>query len=349
MQTIEFGGRRIGTAQPCFLIAEAGVNHNGNADLAHQLVDLAADMGADAVKFQSFDPDRLAARGAPKAAYQQRATSHGESQYEMLRALALRTEAYPSLMSHAEERGLAFLSSPFDEESASMLDDLGVKAFKIPSGELVNHPYLRFIAGLGKPLIVSTGMATLGEVERALETIEQNGNPPVVLLHCVSSYPAAAEDANLRAMKTLRTAFGVPVGYSDHTRGIEVSLAAVALGACVLEKHVTLDTALPGPDHAASLGPPEAYALGKAIRLVESALGDGRKRPRPSESEVAAVARKSLVLRRDLRPGELIEADSLIALRPGTGIPPSRLGEVVGRRVREAVEAGSILRLDMLQ
>lgn len=346
---ISIGARRVGPDQPCFLIAEAGVNHNGDLELARRLVDAAAEAGADAVKFQTFSADRLATAAAPQADYQRRNTGIEESQRAMLHRLELTAEAHRELMARCRERGILFLSSPFDEDSADFLEELGVPAFKIPSGELTNVPFLAHVARKGRPLIVSTGMATLDEVRPAVETIRQAGSPPLALLHCVSSYPAQPADVNLRAMATLREAFAVPVGFSDHTAGTDIALAAVALGANILEKHLTLDRTLPGPDHLASLEPDEWIAMVVALRRIEAALGDGRKRPAPSEADAARVARKSLVAAGDLPAGCVLRRDHLAIRRPGTGLPPGRLESVLGRRLRRALAAGAVLTEDLLE
>lgn len=336
MTTIE---RLVAGRPPCVVIAEAGVNHNGDRDMAHALVDAAKRAGADVVKFQTFDPDALASAGAPKAEYQRKTAGVGEGQLEMLRRLVLPPEAHRELKQHAEETGLEFLSSPFDEHSADLLDALGVKAFKIPSGEVTNHPFLVHLARKGRPLLLSTGMSDLNEVDHAVTAIRRTSSSPLVLLHCVSSYPAPVGSANLRAMHTLRERFNVPVGYSDHTLGPHVAIAAVALGASVLEKHLTLDRTLPGPDHAASLETEAFAAMVEGLRAVESALGDGVKVAQPCEHDVRLVARKSLHLARVVLAGKILEVADLRARRPGTGLPPSAFTRVVGRRARHDIEA----------
>jgi N-acetylneuraminate synthase len=325
------------------VIAEAGVNHNGDLALAERLVDIAAAAGADYVKFQAFRADRLASRGTPKAAYQRQHTDAAESQDAMLRRLELRPDDYRRLMDAAARRRIGFLCSPFDEESIELLAGLGVTALKIPSGELTNHDYLRRAASAASQLFLSTGMATLGEIERALDAMAGAGSPEIVLLHCVSSYPAPPAEANLRAIATLREAFGLPVGYSDHTEGTCIALAAVALGAVMLEKHFTTNRSLPGPDHAASLEPDELAALVGQVRQVEVALGDGRKRPMPSELETRGLVRKSLVLTRDLPAGHRLTAADLTVKRPGTGLAPERRGWVIGRALRTAKRADDVL------
>jgi N-acetylneuraminate synthase len=348
MTTLAIGDRKVGAGQPCFIIAEAGVNHNGRSDLALKLVDAAAEAGADAVKFQTFRAERLASPGAPKAAYQVKTTGGGESQFEMLKRLELSAEAHRELVARARERGIVFLSTPFDEESADFLDGLGAAALKIGSGELTNLPLVAHVARKGKPVIISTGMSWLAEVEAAVRAVEEAGNRQVALLHCVTNYPADPADANLRAMRTLEQAFGVPVGYSDHTVGIEVALAAVALGACIIEKHFTLDRSLPGPDHQASLEPAELAALVRGIRAVEKALGTGRKQPAPAEAETARAARRSLVMAKDAPAGTVLTESHVALRRPGTGLPPAMLKSVVGRTLRRDVAAGAVIELSML-
>lgn len=348
MNVIRLGARTIGDGAPVFVIAEAGVNHNGSLEMAQRLVDAARDAGADAVKFQTFKAEQVVTAAAPKAAYQVKATGGHESQLEMIRGFELSFEAFRILAGHCRERGIMFLSTPFDAESADFLDDIGVPGFKIASGEITNLPFLSHVAAKGKPVIVSTGMATLAEVALAVRCFEASGNRELALLHCVSNYPAAAADANLRAMTTLAATFHVPVGYSDHTLGLEVALAAVAVGARIVEKHFTLDRSLPGPDHRASLTPDELKALMRGIRNVEASLGDGVKEPRPSELPIADVARRSLVAACDIRCGTTITAKALATLRPGTGLPPTMWDAVVGRTARVDIPAGAILSLEML-
>lgn len=337
-----------------FVIAEAGVNHNGSIERAHQLVDAAADAGADAVKFQTFKADRLASAAAPKALYQARETGAGESQLQMLRALELSPDAHASLMAHCEERSIEFLSSPFDEESLALLVRLGVKRLKLGSGELTNAPILIAAGRSGLQLLVSTGMATLDEVEDALGALcfgrlssvapsragfrqawaadegRAWAREHVTLLQCTTEYPSPADQANLRAMVTMRDRFGVACGYSDHTVGNEACLAAVALGATVIEKHLTLDRTLPGPDHKASIEPAELKRLVDGIRTVEAALGGGVKAPAPAEIANMAVARKSIVAAKPIAKGERITTEHLTVKRPGTGRSPFELWEVIG-------------------
>lgn len=345
---IEIAGRNIGPNLPSFIIAEAGVNHNGDLNIAHQLIDMAAQAGADAVKFQTFKAERLVTPYAPKADYQLHATNTGESQFEMLHRLELSPEAHGALLAHCQDMNILFMSTPFDEESVDFLDALGITVFKTPSGELTNLPFLIHVARKGKPMIVSTGMSYLGEVETAVRTIEKAGNSNIILLHCVSNYPADSSDVNLRAMHTMAAAFGKPVGYSDHTLGSEVSLAAVALGACVIEKHFTLDRKLPGPDHHASLEPQEFTAMVRGIRSVEAALGHGRKEPAASEVNTKAVARKSLVAARDIPAGASLTEDMIASKRPGTGLQPAMRAYLIGRTARVAISADTLIALDMV-
>jgi N,N'-diacetyllegionaminate synthase len=345
--TLKIGNRSIGPQQPVFVIAEAGVNHNGDLELARKLIDVAVEAGADAVKFQTFHADHLVTPQAPKAAYQLQTTGETESQLEMLRRLELSPSAHRELQSYCNERKIIFLSTPFDEQAVDFLDELGVPAFKISSGDLTNSPLLEHIAGKGKPVILSTGMAELGEVIEAVSVLSAAGCENPILLHCVSNYPADAAEVNLRAMQTIRAAFNVPVGFSDHTEGIDVALAAVALGACVIEKHFTLDRALPGPDHRASLEPAGLRQLVQSIRRVETALGDGRKKPSASELETARVARRSLVAAQDIPAGVTLERKLVVLRRPGTGMSPAMLAEIVGRRARRAIAAGTLLESDM--
>jgi len=346
---LNIGGIGIGPGHPCYIIAEAGVNHNGSLASAFALVDVAARSGANAVKFQTFRADQLATPAAPKAAYQLERTDPGESQWEMLRRLELTPAAHQELIAHCRSRNIQFLSAPFDEESADLLDQLGVPAFKIPSGEITNLPFLRHVARKRKPMLVSTGMAEMVEVAAAVQAIRQEQTRDIVVLQCTSNYPADPADLNLRAMATMAHALDLPTGYSDHALGLEAALAAVALGACVLEKHFTLDRRLPGPDQSASLEPVELAALVRGIRRVEAALGDGIKRPAASEAGTRAVARKSLVAAADLPAGAFLNSAMLVVRRPGTGISPSQLEEILGQRLRCAVPEGTVLQRSMLE
>ena len=349
MKPIVVAGRKIGAADSCFVIAEAGVNHNGRLDLALKLVDAAVAARADAVKFQTFKTERLVTRAAPKADYQKAATRARESQFAMLKKLELSEQAHLKLFAYCRQRGIVFLSSPFDEASADFLYELGVPAFKIGSGELTNLPLLEHIACKKRPIVLSTGMAGLREVETAVRAIRRAGNDQIVLLHCVTQYPADPSTVNLRAMETMRKKFNVPVGFSDHTRGIEAAIGAAALGAAVIEKHFTLDRKMPGPDQRASLEPRELAAMVYAIRIVQVALGDGRKKPQAAELKVAAVARKSLVAARAIRKGARLQKADIAIKRPGTGLPPSQSRAVLGRVAKANIPEGTVLKAGMFK
>ncbi len=318
-----------------YIIAEAGVNHNGSIDLAKKLIDLASNAGADAVKFQTFTADRLVSKKAPKAKYQMQTTDKAESQYEMIKRLELSREAHIHLIDHCRNKSIEFLSTPFDLKSIDLLSELGLQTFKIGSGEITNLPYLRKIGSLKKKIILSTGMSDLGEIEDALDILQSAGTPfnKITVLHCNSEYPTPKQDVNLRAMLTIQRAFpGIYVGYSDHTIGIEVPIAAVAMGATVVEKHFTLDRNMPGPDHKASLEPTELCAMIDGIRNIEMALGHGVKRPSSSEAANLAVARKSIVAARPIASGEIFTEENLAIKRPGTGISPMRWYEMLGKK-----------------
>jgi len=338
---------KIGPQHPCFIIAEAGINHNGKPDMALRLVDAAVRAKADAVKFQTFISEKVISAAAPKAAYQKETTGSSESQLEMVKKLEFPPEVFRDIQKYCQRAGILFLSTPFEESSADVLEALAVPAFKIPSGEITNFPFLEHVARKGRPMIVSTGMADLDEVRAAVEAIRNCGNDEIILLHCVSSYPASPASVNLRSMDTLAREFSVPAGFSDHTLGIEVALAATARGAAVIEKHLTLDKNLPGPDHRASLEPDEFAAMVRGIRVVESALGDGRKCPSPEEVDTAKVARKSLVTTRALAQGTILTEDAIAIRRPGTGLAPALRSQVIGRRLSHAVAADEILTWEM--
>lgn len=320
------------TSHHVTVIAEAGVNHNGNLGMARRLIVAAAEAGADYVKFQTFKAERLVTRSASKADYQTRTTGSGESQFEMLRRLELTEAAHRELAACCAENSLGFLSTGFDIESLKFLAGLGIDVVKIPSGEITNLPYLRHAGGMGLPVVLSSGMATLSEVRDALAVLEAAGTEKsnITVLHCTTEYPTPMSEVNLRAMVTIRDELGVTVGYSDHSQGIEVSIAAAALGARVVEKHFTLDRTLPGPDHKASLEPDELKAMVAAVRNIEQALGDGVKRPHASELRNLSVVRKSIVAARPIRKGELFSADNLAVKRPGDGISPMDWDKLVG-------------------
>jgi N,N'-diacetyllegionaminate synthase len=314
------------------IIAEAGVNHNGSVHLAKQLITVAAEAGADLVKFQTFSADRLVTASARKADYQNNTTATTESQQAMLRRLELTAEMHEELIACCQSQGIAFCSTGFDAQSVDFLVAMGICLIKVPSGEITNLPYLRHVGRQGKPVLLSTGMATLGEIEAAVDVLEAAGTlrEHITVLHCNTEYPTPMSDVNLNAMGNIGRALGVAVGYSDHTLGIEVPIAAAALGASVIEKHFTLDRNLSGPDHRTSLEPKELKSMVLAIRNIEMALGDGIKRPSASEAKNRPVARKSLVAARAIREGEIFSADNVTAKRPGTGLSPMRWDDVMG-------------------
>ena len=322
--------------KPTLIIAEAGVNHNGDMSLAMQLIDAAAEAGADVVKFQTFSAIRQVTAHASKADYQIKMTDSSESQQEMLSRLELTEAMHHQLIAYCKKRSIEFLSTGFDIESVDLLMRLGQQYFKIPSGEITNLPYLRHIGSIGRRVILSTGMATIGEVEDALNVLVDAGTirSLITVLHCNTEYPTPVEDVNLTAMNTIRSTFGVSIGYSDHTLGIEVPIAAVALGAEVVEKHLTLSRDLPGPDHRASLEPIEFKAMVRAIRNIERAMGDGIKRPSPSELKNKSIARKSLVAKKPILAGEVFSKDNVTVKRPGTGVSPMLWDDVMGRLAR---------------
>lgn len=336
-------------SNPTLIIAEAGVNHNGDLALARRLIDAAAHAGADLVKFQTFSADRLVTLTAAKADYQTQTTAAAETQHAMLRRLELTRDMHLALIDHCHHRGIGFFSTAFDLPSLDRLAELGLDRFKIPSGEITNLPYLRHVGRLAAPadksVILSTGMATLGEIEGALDILETAGTPRarITVLHCNTEYPTPMQDVNLRAMLTIRDAFGVAIGYSDHTPGIEVPSAAVALGATVIEKHLTLDCTLPGPDHKASLEPDEFATMVRAIRNIELAMGDGIKRPSPSEAKNKPIARKSLVATVPIHAGEFFTPENITAKRPGTGLSPMRWDEIIGRRAVRDYQADELI------
>lgn len=315
------------------IIAEAGVNHNGSKDLAKKLIDVAAEAGADYVKFQTFKSEKLTSRFAGKADYQQKTTNAEENQLEMLKKLELSLDTHQELLAYCKKQEISFLSSPFDLDSIDLLKQLGVQLGKIPSGEITNLPYLRKMAASFKDLVLSTGMATMKEIEEALTIIQNTGFPKekITVLHCNTEYPTPFEDVNLRAMKTIADTFNVQVGYSDHTAGIEVPTAAVALGAVLIEKHFTLDRNLEGPDQKASLEPLELKQMVSAIRNIEKSLGAAEKKPSPSETKNKPVARKSIVAAMDIKKGERLTEKNLAVKRPGTGISPMKWDEVIGK------------------
>ncbi len=326
------------------IIAEAGVNHNGSLKTALQMVDAAALAGADFVKFQTFKTDSLVTASVKTAEYQ-KANCNADTQRDMLRKLELPYSDFRILADHCREKGIGFLSTPFDKESIDFLSTLGMKYMKVPSGEITNLPYLRNIASTQTPVIISTGMSTLADVENALQVFYDAGysRSDITLLHCTTQYPTPFSDVNLRAMLTLREAFGIATGYSDHTRGIEIPIAATALGATVIEKHFTLDTSMPGPDHAASLNPDELEEMVRRISHVSMALGSAVKRVTPSERKNMEAARKSIVAATDIKEGEFFTEDNLTEKRPGTGISPMRWDEIIGKASTRFYKADDLI------
>ena len=329
------------------IIAEAGVNHNGSLEMAKQLIDGAVNAGVDIVKFQTFKAEKLVSESAQKAAYQKETTGAAESQYQMIKKLELDKETHQVLMDYCQQQGIEFLSTPFDFESIELLHQLGLNIYKIPSGEITNYPYLKALAKYNKRVIMSTGMARIGEIEDALEALTCNGTDreKITILQCNTEYPTPFDDVNLNAMLTIKQAFNLPVGYSDHTRGIEVPIAAVAMGATVIEKHFTLDRTLPGPDHKASLEPHELKAMVTAIRNVDKAMGNGIKTPSPSEKKNMPIARKSIVAYREIQAGEIFTDENITTKRPGDGISPMRWNEILGRKAIRNFEKDELIEI----
>ena len=333
---------------PIFIIAEAGVNHNGSMVLAKQLIDIASKVGADAVKFQTFIAEEIVSIDAPKAEYQKLTTDAFESQFDMIKKLELSRKDHQELMDYAKNKNIIFLSTPFDERSVDLLVELGVKLIKISSGEITNHPFLRYIAKKGLPIILSTGLSTLDEVAEAVSVLQGAGCRDLTLLHCTSNYPARIEDCNLLAMKTMADEFNLPIGYSDHTPGMVVPIAVAALGACVIEKHFTLNKNLAGPDHKASLEPDELEEMVKSIRMVETALGLPVKAPVDAELEVRDVVRRSIVAKVDIRKGTVITEDMLAFKRPGTGMPPKDANLIVGKTAKRIIYKEEMIKTENL-
>lgn len=331
----------------CFIIAEAGVNHNGSIDTARKLIDVAVDARADAVKFQTFKAENVVSRFAAKAEYQKKTTDADESQFDMIKMLELNEDAHKELMGYCRDKGIIFLSTPFDLESIGMLGNLGIEIFKIPSGEITNLPYLRKIGRLKKKVILSTGMADLEEIGNAINVLTEYGTrkDDITVLHCNTDYPTSMRDVNLLAMLTIRDAFKVKVGYSDHTPGIEVPVAAVALGASIIEKHFTLDKNMSGPDHKVSLEPDELKAMVNAIRNVEKALGNGIKKPSRSEMKNIQVVRKSIVAAKDIKKGEVFGEDNITVKRPAGGISPMEWDNILGKRAKRDFRGDELIEI----
>jgi N,N'-diacetyllegionaminate synthase len=319
------------------IIAEAGVNHNGSIELAEKLIDVAVESGSDFVKFQTFKAETLVTQTADKAEYQKEITDTDETQFEMIKKLELDRNAHETLIEYCKQKDIQFLSTAFDHDSIDLLDQLNMPLFKIPSGEIINLPYLRHIGRMGKPIIMSTGMSSLEEVRDALNVLIESGaeKEQITILHCSTEYPTPMEDVNLKAMLTIKDELGVNIGYSDHTLGIEISIAAVAMGAKVIEKHFTLDRNMSGPDHAASLEPEELKAMVTAIRNIEKAMGGGEKKPSSSETKNIAVARKSIVAKMSIKKGESFTEENLTVKRPGTGISPMQWDDIMNQKSKK--------------
>jgi pseudaminic acid synthase len=347
MDVVKIGDREVGGGAPVYVIAEAGSNHDRNLDQAKRLIDVAAEAGADAVKFQTFAADRIVAETKTRAKYLDDLLPPDKTMSDLFRELELPREWHAELFEHATAAGLDFLSTPFDLEAVDLLDALGVKAFKVASYELWHLPLIREVASRGKPIICSTGMADMADIQDAVDTVAATGNPDLILLHCVVNYPPPFSDLNLRAIQTMRTAFGVPVGYSDHSSGITAPIVATALGAAVIEKHYTLSRDLPGPDHRFAIEPVELTAMVQAIRDAHDALGNGIKRMAPAEADLYVTARRSLFAARDLAQGTVLGVDDIAVLRPGTGLEVRDLEKVVGRTARRAIGRHEPLAWDM--
>ncbi|MHB8163399.1 MAG: N-acetylneuraminate synthase [Methanoregula sp.] len=346
---ITIGTKKIGDGCSCFIIAEAGVNHNGDFFLAKKLIDAASESGADAIKFQTFSAKDLVTASAEKADYQKKNDSSSKTQIDMLKNLELSRNSFKKLSEYAKTKDIIFLSTAFDQDSIDLLTQLQVPAFKIPSGEITNFPYLENIAQKRKPVILSTGMSTMEEVREAVDCLQQNGCRDIILLHCTTSYPAPLDSVNLKVLETLRDTFHLPVGYSDHTEGIIVPLAAVARGACIIEKHVTLDKHLPGPDHAASLEPDEFKEMVMAIRKIDLILGTGEKAPHTCEKNNRTLVRRSIVASHDIPKGTSLSESMLALKRPGTGIEPKALKNFIGKTTKQNIKRDTLISWDMVE
>jgi len=339
--------RIIGNNAPCFIIAEAGVNHNGDIEIAKKMIDVAKNAGVDAVKFQTFKAENVASKYAEMAVYQKRNTGYEEKQLDMIKKFELNYDDFKMLKDYCDRKEIMFLSTPHSPDAIDFLEPL-IPIYKIGSGDLTNIPFLEKVARKGKPIILSTGMATLGEIEEAIWTIEKEGNREILLLHCISSYPAKIEDINLRVIQTLREAFKLPVGFSDHTLSTVIPAAAVALGACVIEKHFTLDKNMNGPDHKASLEPDELKEMVKNIREVEKAIGEGIKKPTIEEEEIKKIARKSIVASTDIPKGTIITEKMVDIKRPNTGLPPKYLNEIIGKKTSKNIKKDENITIDKI-
>ena len=345
---MKIGNKTIGKGEPVFIIAEAGVNHNGNLDIAKKLIDKAVYANVDAVKFQTFQAEKLVTMNAKQAEYQAKNIGHKETQYDMLKRLELKREYHSVLKNYAEEKGIIFLSTPFDEDAIDFLDSLGVYAFKVGSSDTNNIPYLKRMAKKGKPIILSTGMSDLEEIVESVDTILKY-NKDLIVLHCTTDYPCPYDKVDLNVLNTLKEELGTVIGYSDHTLGIEVPIAAVALGAKVIEKHFTLDRKMPGPDHKASLEPNELKEMVKGIRNVEKALGNDKKIVTDVARKYIDVAKKSVIANKSIKKGEKISSDMLIIKRPGTGLKPKYFYEIIGKKAKKDIEKDTLIQLEEIE
>jgi N-acetylneuraminate synthase/N,N'-diacetyllegionaminate synthase len=348
MTSIQIGSRSIGATDPVYIIAEAGVNHNGDITLAKKLIEEAKGAGADCVKFQTFKAEEIVTSKAPKADYQLGSTDPKESQFSMLKKLELPKESFQELMRHCQKVGIQFLSTPYSFNDIDLLDKLGVPAFKVASGQLTEIPFLQYMAKKGKPIILSTGMATLAEIRESIDALQKDGHTDIILLQCTTNYPSKKEDTHLKVITTFQNEFGIPVGYSDHTVGPVAILGAVTLGACVIEKHFTLDKNLPGPDHASSIEPAELKDMVELIRDMSLSLGTGEKTPTPVEIKNAQGMKRSLTSTQLIPKGTQIEAQMITFKRPATGIPPKDLNKVLGKITRCDIPADSIINFDQI-
>ena len=346
---IKVGDKFIGDGYPCFIIAEAGVNHNGDVSLAKEMVDKAVEAGVDAIKFQTFKSEKLVTKYASMAKYQKENIGEEDSQFNMLKKLELSFEEFIELKDYCNDKSIIFMSTPFDIDSAEFLNSMGMEAFKISSGDLTNIPMLEYIANFNKPIILSSGMSVIGEIEDALISLRNRGVENVAVLHCTSNYPAPLDSVNLKAMNTIKNTFNILGGYSDHTRGITIPIAAAALGANIIEKHFTLDKSMEGPDHKASLDPQELKAMVEEIRKVESSLGNGIKMFNESEIDTMRVARKSIVAARDIKSGETIKLQDLDYKRPGNGLSPKYYKEIIGKKAKRDIKIDEQLTLDLME
>jgi len=348
MIKIKIGNKWVGEGQPCFIIAEAGVNHNGDIEIAKKLIDAAKDAGADAVKFQTFKTENVVTKHTQMAEYQKKNTEKEESQFEMIKKFELDYKDFEALREYCDKRGITFLSTPHSSDAIDFLEPL-VPVYKVGSGDLTNIPFLRELAKKRKPIILSTGMATLDEIDEAVKTVRKSGDNKIILLQCVTSYPARTEDVNLRVIQTLKQAFKLPAGLSDHTLSTIIPAVATAMGACVIEKHFTLDKNLPGPDHKASLEPEELKEMIRNIRDVEKAMGDGIKRPTAEEEEIKKIVRKSIVAKVDIPKRSTITRDMLEIKRPGTGIPPKYVEEVIGAKAKIGIHKEEVIEWNKIE